>query len=393
MVSKFVDDWASIRIFNFKKVNWNSNKNVLFRVMNEIRNQDYRTVGMVLVRTLRRMDATLDGITRFSLNQFSTRYMLHLLARFTSFINVQMGNPSEFDVYVDRKRKGNTYDIEHILPDDFDSYRDSFVNVDEFRTQRQRIGNLIILTRDKNRSYQDMIYAAKVKGYAADNVLARALNDIAYVNNPKFKPLAEKYGFHAMMDKFDRESIDERENLYLQIAADIWDPDAIKELAGGWEESDKQDFFKGEKASEFTVEYYQRSWPDAHKYGFLSANMANTGRYLRNIQVGDIVYCHIAGAGFVGIGECTALAVTMDKFTVTVNGEEKLIGDVPWVRADLKATLIPNEELFIRIDWKYAVDNEADGYWVKGMRSLPMCAYKNSDRTTHDMVQRYFQGL
>ena len=196
-----------------------------------------------------------------------------------------------------------------------------------------------------------------------------------------------------MMDKFDRESIDERENLYLQIAADIWDPDAIKELAGGWEESDKQDFFKGEKASEFTVEYYQRSWPDAHKYGFLSANMANTGRYLRNIQVGDIVYCHIAGAGFVGIGECTALAVTMDKFTVTVNGEEKLIGDVPWVREDLKATLIPNEELFIRIDWKYAVDNEADGYWVKGMRSLPMCAYKNSDRTTHDMVQRYFQGL
>ena len=393
MISKFVDDWASIRIFNFKKVNWNSNKNLLFRVMKDIRNKDCRTIGMVLVRTLRRMDATLDGITKFNLNQFSARYMLHLLARFTSYVNVQMGNPSEFDIYVDRKRKGNTYDIEHILPDDFASYSDLFENVDEFRNQRQRLGNLIILTRDKNRSYQDMTYQVKVQRYAGDNVLAKALNENAYENNPKFKPLVDKYGFHAMMEKFDRESIDERENIYLQMAADIWDPDDIKELAGGWEDEEKQDYFRSDKASEFTVEYWKRSWPDAHKYGFLSANMKNTGRYLRNIQVGDIIYCHIAGAGFVGIGECTALAVPMDRFTVTVDGEEKLIGDVPWIREDLKDTLITNEELFIRVDWKRAVDDEKDGYWVKGMKSLPMVAYQNSDRTTHDMVQKYFESL
>ena len=174
---------------------------------------------------------------------------------------------------------------------------------------------------------------------------------------------------------------------------DIWDPDVIKELAGGWEDEEKQEYFRSDKASEFTVEYWKRSWPDAHKYGFLSANMKNTGRYLRNIQVGDIIYCHIAGAGFVGIGECTALAVPMDRFTVMVDNEEKLIGDVPWVREDLKDTLIPNEELFIRVDWKRAVDDEKDGYWVKGMKSLPMVAYQNSDRTTHDMVQKYFESL
>ena len=44
--------------------------------------------------------------------------MLHLLARFTSYVNVKMGNPSQFDVYVDRKRKGNTYDIEHFKTHD-----------------------------------------------------------------------------------------------------------------------------------------------------------------------------------------------------------------------------------------------------------------------------------
>ena len=32
----------------------------------------------------------------FGLNQFSKRYMLHILARFTSYVNVLMGNPSHF---------------------------------------------------------------------------------------------------------------------------------------------------------------------------------------------------------------------------------------------------------------------------------------------------------
>lgn len=111
MAAKFVDDFATIRIFNFRKVNWNTNKYLLFRVMKDIRNQDCKTVGMVFVRTLRRMDVSIDAITKFSLNQFSGRYMLHLLARFTSYVNERMGNPSQFDIYVDRKRKGNIYDI------------------------------------------------------------------------------------------------------------------------------------------------------------------------------------------------------------------------------------------------------------------------------------------
>ncbi len=132
MTGKFVDDFVSIRIFNFRKVNWNTNKYLLFRVMCDVRNQDCKTVGMVYVRALRRMDANLDGITKFSLNQFSGRYMLHVLARFTSYVNVLMGNPSHFDEYVDRKRQGNTYDIEHILPDKYEDYTDEFADYDDF---------------------------------------------------------------------------------------------------------------------------------------------------------------------------------------------------------------------------------------------------------------------
>ena len=373
MVSKFVDDFASIRIFNFKKVNWNTNKYLLFRVMREIRNQDCRTVGMVLVRTLRRMDVSIDAITKFSLNQFSGRYMLHLLARFTSYVNTKMGNPSQFDVYVDRKRKGNTYDIEHILPDDYDSYQDDFATADEFQTSRQMIGNLIILTRDKNRSYQAMKYQEKVEKYVGDNVLAQALNDTAYHNNPKFLAVASQYGFTAI-PKFTKDSINDRANIYLQMAVDIWDPNAIKEIAGGWEDETEKEFFKNEKAQEFTVEYYDKSWPDALKYGFLSANIGGSGRYLKNIQEGDVVYCHIAGSGFVGIGICTATAVPMSEFMVSVDGTMLPIKDVDWLKPTYKDALKVDQEIFIRVDWKNYVEEQSNGYWEKGMTSIPLVA-------------------
>ena len=389
MVSKFVDDFASIRIFNFKKVNWNTNKYLLFRVMREIRNQDCRTVGMVLVRTLRRMDVSIDAITKFSLNQFSGRYMLHLLARFTSYVNTKMGNPSQFDVYVDRKRKGNTYDIEHILPDDYDSYQDDFATADEFQTSRQMIGNLIILTRDKNRSYQAMKYQEKVEKYVGDNVLAQALNDTAYHNNPKFLAVASQYGFTAI-PKFTKDSINDRANIYLQMAVDIWDPNAIKEIAGGWEDETEKEFFKNEKAQEFTVEYYDKSWPDALKYGFLSANIGGSGRYLKNIQEGDVVYCHIAGSGFVGIGICTATAVPMSEFMVSVDGTMLPIKDVDWLKPTYKDALKVDQEIFIRVDWKNYVEEQSNGYWEKGMTSIPLVAYMLNDPTTHRKVRQHF---
>lgn len=389
IVSKFIDIFASIRIFNFKKVNWNTNKYLLFRVMKEIRNQDCQTIGKVLVRTLRRMDATIDGITKFSLNQFSSRYMLHILARFTSFVNIRMGNPSQFDTYVDRQSKGNTYDIEHILPNDFDSYKDEFDSVDDFQQSRQMLGNLIILTRDKNRSYQDMNYAEKVERYKGDNILAKALTKVAYENNPQFKPLRSEYGF-AEIPKFTKESISERTKIYLQMASDIWDPDAIKELAGGWDEEAEKEYFKNDKASEFTVEYFERSWPDALKYGFLSSNIGGTGKYLHNIQEGDIVYCHIAGYGFVGIGVCTSSAVPMKQFTVKNDGQEKGINDVPWQQRNLKAKLNPGKEIFIGVEWKSYVNDVEDGYWEKGLKTVPMVAYQLNDPTTHKKVREHF---
>lgn len=386
VVATFIDIFASTRIFNYKKVNWNANKNLLFRVMCQIRNQDVKTIGVRLVYSLQRMSEKLDAIQDFELNQFTGRYMLHMLARLTDYVNVRMGLASQFDNYVDRNPK-TSYDIEHILPDDYQSYKDLFNDEEDFKNNRRKFGNLILLTSDHNRSYQDMPYDQKVLQYMSDNILAQSLNAGAYQNNPKFLALSDEYGFKAYA-QFDKTAIRERLQLYISLAKSIWNPAVIKELAGGWDDDEKITIQSG-NARRFTVEYGSgRSCEDARKYGFVSA-YGDDGTRLNNINVGDIIFCHIAGVGFVGVGTCTSSEIPASSFTVSDGGIIKNILDCDWVDREARAVIDPVNEYFMGIKWIYTVPVE-DGYWEKGMTSIPMVAYTMTDETTHNKVLKHF---
>lgn len=386
VVATFIDIFASTRIFNYKKVNWNANKNLLFRVMCQIRNQDVKTIGVRLVYSLQRMSEKLDAIQDFELNHISRRYMLHMLARLTDYVNVRMGLASQFDNYVDRNPK-TSYDIEHILPDDYQSYKDLFNDEEDFKNNRRKFGNLILLTSDHNRSYQDMPYDQKVLQYMSDNILAQSLNAGAYQNNPKFLALSDEYGFKAYA-QFDKTAIRERLQLYISLAKSIWNPAVIKELAGGWDDDEKITIQSG-NARRFTVEYGSgRSWEDARKYGFVSA-YGDDGTRLNNINVGDIIFCHIAGVGFVGVGTCTSSEIPASSFTVSDGGIIKNILDCDWVDREARAVIDPVNEYFMGIKWIYTVPVE-DGYWEKGMTSIPMVAYTMTDETTHNKVLKHF---
>ena len=250
--------------------------------------------------------------------------------------------------------------------------------------------NLILLTRDKNRSYQAMKYSEKVQKYSGDNILAQALNPTAYQNNPQFlSNVVSRYGFEAIA-QFKKQSIADRAEIYLKMASDIWNPTDIKDLAGGWSADEEKEFFRNTKGQEFTIGYADRSWPDALKYGFLSASIGGSGRYLYNVQAGDTVFCHIAGSGFVGIGECLATAVPMADFKVDVDGVSTPIVSAPWESEDAKNKLDHKKEIFISVKWKKYVTDQADGYWEKGMTSVPLVAYTLTDKTTYKKVKDHF---
>ena len=272
-------------------------------------------------------------------------------------------------------------------PDDYGTYKDMFNDEEDFHNNRRKFGNLILLTSDHNRSYQDMPYAQKVVQYLGDNILAQSLNRAAYQNNPKFLQLASEYDFKPY-DIFDKNAIRERIQLYIGLAKSIWNPDRIKELAGGWDDA-AEITIHSENARRFTVEYGSgRSWEDAQKYGFVSAG-GNGGTLLNNISIGDIIFCHIAGKGFVGIGICISQETPADSFLVNEDGIERKILDCEWMNASAKAAIDPLNEYFIGVRWIRTVPVD-DGYWEKGMTSVPMVAYMMNDETTHNKVLQHF---
>lgn len=390
MIATFIDVFASARIFNYKKINWNTNKTLLFRIMCQIRNQDVKTVGIRLTAALQRMPEKFDAIADFVLNRFTDRYMLHMLARFTDYVNLRMGYASQFAAYIDRNPR-ISYDVEHILADDYETYKALFNDEEDFRNSRQKIGNLMLLTLDHNRSYQDMPYAEKVVHYLSDNILAQALNSNAYVNNPQFLALQDEFGFRPHDIQFDKEAIRERTQMYIKLAKAIWNPETIRTLAGDWDDDLALTIQSG-SGRRFTVEYSNgRSWEDARAKGFVSAAAATLGaNKLTNVHVGDFVFCHIQGRGFVGVGICESPAVLSSDFLVEEDGATKPVLDCRWINEAAKAELDAQRECFLGVKWLRTVCVE-DGYWERGMTSVPAVAYLMNDGTTHNKVLKHFR--
>ena len=233
MVSCFIDQFISIRIFNFKTVDYSSIKYTVFNITKMIRNKDIQELAAILKQYINNMGYTLDGIDGFYLNQFTRRYMLHILSRMTYYVEEQSGINSNFADYVNREQK-NPYDIEHIWADDYtqDNHQLEFSTEEEFKDFRNRFGGLLILPKDKNRSLQDMEYSKKVIKYDSENLLARTLNQNCYNNNPlflrfmnntqlPFKPYAQ----------FNKAELIERQFLYKEICKKIWDVNKIDVLA------------------------------------------------------------------------------------------------------------------------------------------------------------------
>ena len=80
----------------------------------------------------------------------------------------------------------------------------------------------------------------------------------------------------------------------------------------------------------------------------------------------------------------------MKQFVVSVDGAEVPITDAPWIEPSYKAKLDVDKEIFIRVDWKKYVQDQSEGYWEKGMISVPMVAYQLTDQSTYKKVREHF---
>lgn len=228
----FIDQYIAIRVFNFKVVDYSTIKNAVFNLTKKFRRLPLTELVDKLQEEIRQMGFNLDGIDKFYLNQFTGRYMLHILARMTHYIEQESGLSTQFENYVSRTIK-NPYDIEHIWADQYRRHATEFATEDEFNYYRNRFGGLLLLPRDKNRSYQDKSYQEKLPMYFGENLLVRTLHADCYKHNPQFLSFKQRSGLNfKSYDQFNRQQLDERQQLYKEICQQIWHVDKIRKCAG-----------------------------------------------------------------------------------------------------------------------------------------------------------------
>lgn len=233
IVSSYIDILIARRIWNFKTTSYSAMQYNMFLLVQSIRRKSAAEIAKILISRLN------DEEERFSLNQ---TFSLHgqngpqvhrLLARLTVYIETCSGREYRYDEYAQRSGK-NAYEVEHIWANHPERHKEEFGHASEFSEYRNRIGGLLLLPKNFNRSFGDLPYAEKRPKYYGQNLLAQSLCDEAYEKDSGFKDFRGESGLNFQPHPdFKKDDIDARQELYRSIAEKIWDPENLLREAEG----------------------------------------------------------------------------------------------------------------------------------------------------------------
>lgn len=227
LVGMFVDILITWRLWNFRSISYSTMQYAMFLVMREIRGLEPDELALKLYEVLDKEQETLTSNDRFSLHQQNRKALHRILARMTDYIEQQSGASSRYVEYM--KDSGQSrYEVEHIWAYKPERHKDEFNHPIDFLEYRNRIGGLLLLPKSFNASYGSLPYKEKLPHYNTQNLLARSLHPQSYEHNPGFLRFVQESGlpFRAHED-FKKADLDERGELYRQIAEEIWNKDLL----------------------------------------------------------------------------------------------------------------------------------------------------------------------
>lgn len=239
VTATYLDIWLMRRVVNYIRVGYSSTSYAMWLLCRDIRQKSLGELVDILSQKLAADDVTFNGspakgrggIDELALNQFSRRYIFHLLARLTSFTEAGSGRVDSFDTLVDRKAS-NPFDIEHIWADDFATQGAGFSSDQEFHEWRNHVASLLLLPADVNRSLQDKPYTEKTPHYAKENFYAASLATGVYQHHPQFHAFRTKniLPFQAFT-AFGKQEQLERRKLVHALVNLVWSPERLREAA------------------------------------------------------------------------------------------------------------------------------------------------------------------
>ena len=225
IVSAYLDILIARRIWNWKATSYSAMQYNMFQlVILKIRGQPVHELAGILTERLDAEEETFASNDRFHLHGMNGKHIHRLLARITDYVETRSGQASRYAEYIQRRGK-NGYEVEHIWANHPERHEDEFDHPTDFTEYRNRIGGLLLLPKSFNGSYGDKPYVEKREHYYGQNLLAQSLHEKAYDHNPGFRKFRDESGLafraHA---KFKKADLDARQDLYRQIAEQIWNP-------------------------------------------------------------------------------------------------------------------------------------------------------------------------
>lgn len=231
LVGRFVDIWVAWRIWNSRSTAYSTVKVAMFNVMRDIRGLDPRELAVALHERLSRVDETFDTTTRLHVHSQNRKQLHKMLARLTDHVATGSGYVSS---YVELTNGSSVkYEVEHIWADHPERHSDEFAHESDFSRHRNLIGGLLLLPKSFNASYNDAPYEEKLPHYFGQNILAASLHPLSYEKNPGFVAFLERTGaaFHPY-ESMRAADIEERGELYRDIAQRVWNPDDLLVVGG-----------------------------------------------------------------------------------------------------------------------------------------------------------------
>lgn len=231
LVARYLDTLLAWRVWNFRSLAYSTMSYAMFLVMRDIRGLAIPDLATHLHGLLLAEPETFDSNDRLYVHQ-QNRYQLQLLlARITDYVGVQSGEASRYRELTNATKV--RYEVEHIWADHPERHTDEFAHPHEFAEHRNLIGDLLLLPKSFNASYNDDPYAKKLPHYLEQNILARTLHPQGYEKNPGFLRFVEASGLpFRHYETYTKASIAERGHLYRAIAQRLWNPDHLLDIAG-----------------------------------------------------------------------------------------------------------------------------------------------------------------
>lgn len=231
LVCTYLDIVLARRWWNWHSISYSTMSYRIFLDMLEIRRKSITEIAEYFKGKINENDEGFYSNDRYALHGTNRRYIRMFLTRFVDYVERQSGRPSKYLKYINTRGK-NRYEVEHIWanhPERFVGEDKHFGHVTEFADYRNRIGGLLLLPKTFNASYGDAPYEEKLEYYYGQNILAASLNLLCYDKNPGFIKFLEESDLpFKPHPEFTQENLDDRQKLYTELAARIWDPHRLE---------------------------------------------------------------------------------------------------------------------------------------------------------------------